>query len=256
MIGAGQAFEARPHWRLSEHQPHPRCRGGPAVRHRDVPQQAEPRRARKAQHGCGGPFTKAAQVLSQAGLDGSHRPTVQALDEPPDKAERVLEGEPRIALAELRAARQSDVPGGDAECRSPAGLSGEAARRKDRVEQRQAQRCQHRGGPQVALDPLQDGRQADQLAGCMEVQQFVDKGLRPGDVGEPGAEGHACRVRTDIGGGAALVIGIQRGLSMLSAAALVAADPTAIVPYDRASESDDACFVIDRPADLVSNERA
>ena len=256
MIGRGQAFEARPQRWLAKDQTHPRCHGHPAVARGVIPQHVLPGRARKAQHRGGGPFPEAAQVLTEAGLDRPHGSTIQALDKPPDKAEGVLEGEPRIALEELPAGCQLDVTRADTKRGSSARLSREAARGKDRVEQCEAQRCQHWCCPKVALDPLQDGRQADQLAGCMEVQQLVGKGRRPWDVGESGAKDRAGSVHTDIGGGAALVVGIERGLSMLLAAALVATDRTAVVPGDRASEPSGACVLIDRPGDLIGHQRA
>ena len=89
--------------------------------------------------------------------------------------ERVLEGEPRVAFAELDPALRPDVAGRDAHAGGSARAGRQAAGRQDRVEQGETERGEDRGGPQVRLDPLEDRAEADELARRVQVEQLVGR---------------------------------------------------------------------------------
>ena len=156
------------------------------------------------------------------------------------------------------------VPCGGRTCppttRSGAGAAragGQAAGRQDRVEERQAQGGQDGRGAQVALDPLEDGAEADQLARRVQVEQLVGQGL--GAVRRPGTGRAASRAsrrprrrpapgrgrRHRAAPGAARRRRAGRGRPCSGSAGRPAA---ARPPRRRPS-------VVDRPDDLVDDER-
>ena len=77
----------------------------------------------------------------------------------------------------------------------------------------------------------------------------------PSMPGNRERSGGAHRVGPDIGRHAPQVVGIERRLALLRAAALVAADRAAVVPGDRSCPARHAGLVVDRPDDLVDDER-
>ena len=201
-----------------------------------------------------GPLAEAAQVLAETGLDRPGGPALEPLDEPADDPEGVLEGEPRIALAELGPGLRPDVSRRDAQCGGPARPGAEPAGRQDRVDEGEPEGGQDGRGAQVALDPLEDRAEADELASGVQVEQLVGQALRTGDLREPVEQGRAHRLGADVGRGAAQVVGVERRLALLGPAALVAADRAAVVPADRSHPTGDAHVVVDRPDDLVGDE--
>ena len=161
-----------------------RIRGGggrPAVRRRRRragarrPDGLDERRgppSRSPRRGCAGP-RRAAPGAAPA------RPPSSRWTKPRTSRNAVLEREPRVALAPLGRRRAA----GRARRRSAApavrpGLRRQPARRQDRVQEGQPQGGEHRGGAQVALDPLEDRGQPDQLARRVEVEQLVDEASR------------------------------------------------------------------------------
>ena len=90
-----------------------------------------------------------------------------------------------------------------------------------------------RRGPQVALDPVDDRGQADQLARRVQGEELVDQVLGAVDGREPAAQARADRVDADVGVEPDEVLLVERRLALLAAAALVAADRAAVVPGDR-----------------------
>ena len=88
---------------------------------------------------------------------------------------------------------------------------------------------------QVALDPVEDGGQADELARRVEREELVDEALRAVDRREPDAQRGPDLLDPDVGAGPGEVVVVERTLALLGAAALVAADRAAVVPGDRAS---------------------
>jgi hypothetical protein len=103
------------------------------------------------------------QVLAQPRLDGTERPTVEALNEPTDRAKSLLEGEPRVALAELGRVRQTDVPARHPDRRDASGSGGQPAGRQDRVQQGQPEGSKEGRGSEAAFDPLEDRRKGHEL---------------------------------------------------------------------------------------------
>lgn len=232
----------------------PGGRGRPAVGVRVVAQGEHPTWAGEPEDRGGRSLSEAAQVLAEAGLDRTRGSALEALDEPADRPEGVLECEPRVALAELRSALGSDVAGRHAQRGGPARPAGEAARRQDRVEQGEAQRGEDRGRAQVALDPLEDRAEADQLARRVQVEQFIREALRAVDLGEARAEGRAHRLCPDVRGRPAEVVRVERRLALLRTTALVATDRAAVVSSDGPCPPRDARVVIDRPGELIGDE--
>ena len=192
-------------------------------------------RARQGEDGGRGPLPQAAQVLAEAGLERTEGAALEPLDEAAHEADRVLEGEPRVALAPLRptpAASRARRRSAAAPIRPGASVRRLAGRM--RVQEGESQRRQDGRGPQVALDPVDDRGQADQLARRVEGEQLVDQVLgavdRPGSA-RAGRRGprrprrrHASRTRSSSSSGA---------WRCSDAAALVAADRAAVVPGDR-----------------------
>ena len=78
-----------------------RGRSGPAVRLGIVAQRRQPARAGQRDDRRRRPLAEAAQVLAEPRLDRARRAALEPLDEAADQPEGVLEGEPRVALAEL-----------------------------------------------------------------------------------------------------------------------------------------------------------
>ena len=97
--------------------------------------------------------------------------------------------------------------------------------------------------------------EADQLPARVEVEQLVGQALGPGHDREAGEQAGAHRLGADIGRGPTQVVGVERRLALLRATALVAADRAAVVPGRRPCPSGDPRLVVDRPGDLVDDER-
>ncbi len=229
VVGAGQAVEAQAHRRLAEHQADLGRRARPAVAGRLVAERQQAARAGEAEDGRRRSLAQAAQVLAEPRLDRSGRSALEPLDEAADLAEGVLEGEPRVALAELGAALRPDVPGRHPQGSRPAGLGGEPAGRQDGMDEGQAEGGQHGRSAQVALDPLEDRAEADELARGMQVEQLVGQVVRPVDVRKPATQRLAHRLEPDVGRDPAQVVGVERRLTLLRATALVATDGAAVV---------------------------
>ena len=255
MVGAGEAIQGLAHGWLTEDQPDARGRRRPAIGGRIVAQEQQPARAGEPEDRRRGPLPEAPEILAQPRLDRPAGPALEPLDEPAHPPERVLEGEPRVAFAELDPALRPDVAGRDAHAGGSPRTGRQAAGRQDRMEQGETKRGEDRGGPQVRLDPLEDRAEADELARRMQVEQLVGEGLRALDAGEARAKRGAHRVRPDVGRHSPQVIGIERRLALLGTAALVAADRAAVVPGDRSCPAGHAGLVVDRPDDLVDDER-
>ena len=160
-----------------------------------------------------------------------------------------------IPFAEGDPGLRPDVAGRHAKGTRSARLGREPAGRQDRVEEREAKRGQDRRGAEVALDPLEDGAQADQLPPRVEVEQLVGQALGAGHDREAGEQAGAHRLGADIGRGPSQVVGVERRLALLRATALVAADRAAVVPGRRPGPPGDPRLVVDRPGDLVDDER-
>ena len=255
MIGRGESLEVRPQRRLTEDQADPGRRGLPPGSVRIVAEGEQPARAALGEYGGRRPLTEASEVFAEPCLDRSGRPALEALDEASDHPERILEGIPRVAFAELGASRSSHVTRGDAQGGGTARLGGEPARREDRVEEGEAERGKERRRPQVALDAFQDGAESDQLAPGVQVEQLVGQAICPGHLGESGEETRPHRGGTDVGAGAPEVVGIEGRLALLGAAPLIPADRAAIVPGDRPCPARDPRLVLHRPDDLVGDKR-
>ena len=95
------------------------------------------------------------------------------------------------------------------------------------------QRGQDRRGAQVALDPVDDRGEADQLAGRVEREQLVDDRLGAVDRRESVAQLRAHLGLADVGVEPDHVIRVERSGAVLRAAALVATDRASIEPRDR-----------------------
>ncbi len=101
------------------------------------------------------------------------------------------------------------------------------------MEERQAHRRLDRSRAEVTLDPLEDGVQPDELARRVQVEQLLDQGILPVDGREPVADrspGRATRIgRRDPG----QVGVVDRAVTLVAAADLVATDGAAVVLVDR-----------------------
>ena len=220
-----------------------------------MPRAASAARRRLPQDRGGGALREAAQVLAEPGRDRAPGAALQALHEPADHADAILEREPGVALAPRRATRELDVPTADPERGDPTGGGGEPAGGGHGVEQREAERGDDRGCPEVALDPLEDGGQRGQLAGRVEVQQLVGQGAAavedreavdqpPADLG-PILVQRPTKVRC-----------IEGRLPLLAPAELVAAHRAAVVLADRAGSRRPAVLVggLGGPGQLVQHD--
>src|SRR5439155_9913420 len=80
---------------------------------------------------------------------------------------------------------------------NPAGISVQPARRQERMQEPEAERGLDRSRPQVALDPIEDGLEPDELAGRVKVEEAVDQpgaSLDRGEpIGQPGPDGRVIR---------------------------------------------------------------
>ena len=259
VIRRRQPLHARPDGELAEHQPQPRGRQAPSARRGLVLEEAQSGRARQGEDRGRGPLPQAPQVLPEPCLERAERPALEALHEPADEPDGVLEGEPRVALAPLRRGRELDVAAHDPERHGPAGRERQAARREDRVQEREPQGREDRRRPEVALDPVDDGGQPDQLARRVEGEELVDEVLGPVHGGEPAAQLRPDGLDTDIGVQADQVIVVERRLPLLAPATLVAADRATIVLGDRTRlgrGGPGLRGIVGRPGDLVDDERA
>ena len=255
MVRGGEALESGTHRWLADDEPDPRRLDRPAVGVAVVPQPAEARRPGQGQERGRGALAEAPEVLAETRLDRALGARVQPLDEPAHAAERLLEGEPRVALPELRPALWSDMAGRDAQRRALARSGAEPARGQDRVEQCEPEGGHHGRRPEVALDPLEDGSETHQLAGRVEVEQLVGQALGAGDRREAGKEGGPHGLRADVGADALEVVRVERSLPELRAAALVATDRAAVMPGGRSHPPCDARLVVHGPDDLVDDQR-
>ena len=216
------------------------------------------RGSRKAKSRGGIALAQRMQVLAQPRLDGAERPTVEALDEPADRAKSLLEGEPRVALAELGRVRQTDVPARHPDRRDASGSGGQPAGRQDRVQQGQPEGSEQGRGSEVAFDPLEDRRQGHELPRRVEIEHVVDKALCAGDLREPCLDRRPGRIAADVRRGAREDRRHRLGrLAHLAATELVAADRAPIVPRDGPRRARDAALHIDfhRPRELIGDER-
>ncbi len=201
------------------------------------------------------PLSEAAQILAEPGLERPGDPALEMLDEPAHDPERVLERKPRVALAKLGPRLRADVTRRDAQRARLARLGREPAGRQDRVQQRQAERGQDRRGPEVPLDPFQDGPESDQLAIRMEIEQFIGEVLGAIHDREAREHGSTHRCGPDIGRCPPQVVGVQRRLTAFGPATLVAADGAAVVAGQRLDPPGDPGVVADRPDHLVDDQR-
>jgi hypothetical protein len=101
------------------------------------------------------------------------------------------------------------------------------------VEQGETERSQHVGGPQVALDPLHDRGQRDQLTWGVQFEELVDERRCRLDRREPVTGPGTRRLEIGISGRTGQVVRFERRLALLRAAPLVTADRAAVVPEDR-----------------------
>ena len=161
---------------------HAACTGAIAIA---VAEGAHRRRARDGKHRGRRPFGECLEVLAEPCLEWAEGTALEALDEAADGLEAFLERQPRVALAPLRCQRESDMTARHAQGATAAGAGGQAARRDQRVEHREAQGGEDRCGPEVGLDPLHDRREGHELAGGVEIEELVDEIGRPVDDREP-----------------------------------------------------------------------
>ena len=252
MVRGGQPVERRPERRLGEDEPDARAAAAtriPAVEP-ECPNTAgtgEPEQRGR------GPLAEAAQVLAEPRRDGPERSALESLHESADHPEAVLEGDPRVSLPPRAGAGQPDVSRRRrAACAVRPGpvvsrLAGRIA-----WSTRQAERGEHRCRPQVPLDPRHDRGQPDELARRMQVEQLVDEVRRAVDRRKPLGQLAADRRGPDVGRGPDEVVGVELGLALLPAAALVATHGAAVALGDRARR---LAIVLGLPHDLVGDER-
>ena len=165
-------------------------------------------------------------------MDRAIGATVEALDEPTDEADRVLEGDPWIALTPLLGRGQLDVPVRDMQVPGSTRRRGQSTGRQERVEEGQPERGQDRGGAQVRLDAFDDRGEGHELSGRMQIQQLVHELGRAVHRREAGLDRGADLIGADIGSEPDQVLGVQWRLTDLGLAALVATDGTPVHPGD------------------------
>ncbi len=251
-VGVRQPLDVRALGRLAEHEPDARSIGQAGQRVRLALEGTERRRRPESDHDVGHALAEALDVLAEAGGHQSLGRSLEALDEAADDPEPVLEREPGVALAPLTAGRQADPAATDSEVRDPAGIAVQARGGQECVEQRQPHRGLDRRRAEVALDPLEDRLQSDELTRRMEVEELLDQGVVAVDGREavpdrpPG--GPAGVGRVDPG----QVGVVDRAVTLVAAADLVAAGGTSIVLVDGTGSG-----VRDRlPDDLVEDHAA
>ena len=196
-----QPVEARAHRWLAEDEPDTGRRSGPAVGVRVVAQHDQAARATEGDHGRRRALAEAAQVLADPSLDRAGRPRFEALDEAADQPERVLEGLPRVALAEAMPLCGRTWP--DDTRSAPVRPGWVASRLDGRIAWRSASRSAARTGA-ARRSPSMRSRMApepDELAIRVQVEQLVGQVLRSGHDREARQEVGAHRLGTDIGGG-------------------------------------------------------
>ena len=176
-----------------------------------------------------GALGEAPEVVAEPRRDRAPGAALEPLDEAPHDPDPVLEREPRVALAPLRAGRELDVAAGDAQ---------RGRRAPPDVARRLAGAIAWRSASRIAA-PIGAARRsfsarsriaasADQLAGRVEVEQLVGEGLAALEEREPVAEGVADL--DALGVHRPLDVGrVDRRLAVLAAAQLVAADRAAVV---------------------------
>jgi hypothetical protein len=136
----------------------------------------------------------------------------------------------RTARNPSSSARSPEATAGDLQWGRPRACAGEPAGRQDGVEEREPKGGLDRLRPQVALDPLEDPRETEELPIGVEVEQVVDE--RAGVVGN----GEALAEGTTDGGDGRLrgprpldVLVVDRRVPNLATALLVAADGASVV---------------------------
>ena len=171
-----------------------------------------------------GALAETPDIVAEACLKRPERATLESLDEAPHEPESVLERQPRIALTPLAAGRELDPSARDAQRRHAAGIAAHAARRQQRVKEREPE-CRIDGfGPEVAVETLEDRREADELAWRMQIEDLVDEPVIAVERREALVE-KAPGVSMGLGRGRSLEVGVvNRRVTLLAAADLVAAE--------------------------------
>ena len=182
------------------------------------------------------PLAETPHVVPEADEGRAVRTTLESLDEPTDDAVAVLERQPRVAFAPLLAGRQLHPAGMDAQIGDPAGEAIEPARRWDRMEEREAERRLHRGGPEIRVDPLEDRLEPIELPWRVEVEDLVDQRIVPIERREPVTQEAPGRVTRIVLGGTREVLVVDRRMALFATADLVAADRAAVVLPDEATD--------------------
>ncbi len=254
VVGDGQALEARAHRRLTEDEADPRRLGRPAVGVRVVAQPGEAGRAGQAEERRRGALAEAPQVLAEPRLDRTLGPASRRWMNP-----RTLRNASSNASHGLRS--RNCVPDGGRtwpdETRSAAFRPGPVpSRLAGRIAWRSARRRAAMTGAARRSLSIRS-RIAPRPTSWRPVWRSRSSSGRvsaPADGGEPGEQRGPHRVGADIGLDPLEVVGVERRLAQLRAAALVAADRAAVVPGDRPHPAGDARLVVDRPDDLVDDE--
>ena len=232
-VGVGQAApEFGRGGRLAEDEPDPGTVRQPRQRVGLGLERAERRRRAEPDHDVGHALGEALEVFAEPCGHQPQRRALETLDEAADQAEAVLERQPRIALAPLAAGRQADPSAADPEVRDAARVAVQPGCRQQRMKQRETHRRLDGCRSEVAFDPLEDGLEAHQLPGRMQVEELLDERVVAVDRREPVAHrppGRAARVgRLD-----PREVGIvDRAVALVATADLVAADRAAVVLVD------------------------
>jgi hypothetical protein len=192
------------------------------------------RRTGNPEHGGRRAIGQAPQVLADPRLDRAIRATLESLDEAAHEADAVLEGEPRVALSPLGRAGRTDPSALDPERADPAREAVEPAGRQERVEEGEAEGGFDGRRTQVALDPLEDRLEPDELARAVEIEQPFDEAVAAVEHREAIAKA----VADDIGAircraGSNDVVGVDGCRPLIAAAALATTDVAAVLLPDR-----------------------
>ncbi len=255
VVRPGQAVRRLPERRRTQREPDPRPeRGIRQTLHLEA-QAAQRPRGRLLEHHGGRPLREAAEVITQASRDGPPGAALQALHESTHHADAVLECEPRVALPPRGSARELHVALGDLQWGHATGGGRETAGGRDGVKEGEAKGGDDRRGPEVALDPLEDGAECRKLAGRVEVQQLVAQELAALEdreaVQEPVADLAALGVDRPLH-----VRGLEGRLAQGPAAKLVPADGAAVMLAGRPRAGRSPVLVggLDGPGHLVQDD--
>jgi len=261
VVGRPEALLAESRRRLAEDQPDAGPQRGPAAGFPErlsrlggeIPEGA---RGHDPDHRRRGPFDETAQVGAEARFERAARGTLEALDEGADRPVALLEREPRVALAPRVRDRRPDRAAGDPEARHAAGPGAEPARGQDRVQERQPERGLDRGSPQIALDAVEDRRQADELAVGVEIEDRPNQRVAAIGNGKALAQPASDRCRSDVSPRPPLVGVVGSGGPLLRAALLIAADRAAVLLLRerRAGRRVGVGSFAGRPAELVDGD--